>query len=85
MTITITPIYGKHNFSNILNAAKAKGVTQADFASLYADCIMALRTGKIAAFAAVNSALLKRYKPSSLERIKREAWKIVNAEREAKP
>ena len=76
---TVRRLYCPENETrNALNAAEAPECTRKMMAGCYADCIRAEHPDKSCDWPAINAAILKRW-PKSLEWIKRQAWKDVQA------
>ena len=73
--ITVTRMFGPWDVQNFRNAVASKSVRARDMGSFYADCIRAdsLKLADVD-WLELNSLILARWAPSTLQRIKRDAW-----------
>ena len=67
----------------LLAEIQRPGSTHATIARIYADGLLHHHRTDFVDWPTVNTALLKRYRPSGLDRIKRLAWTLYDAARTA--
>lgn len=82
-TFTMTQIYGPWDFDNAVNASADADVRAKDMGSFYADVIRAHSVvtdtqEATVSIRRVNEAILKRWSPRTLNRIKNDGWAEVS-------